>query len=101
MATTVENLLLLVQALQRPIVLQAVIPPPVEPKLLPFGKWKVLEEKVQVNYFVNKFYFVLNLDKAEQEIEKADICLLDYLLSWMIKLLPTLLSRPYKFAQTL
>ena len=101
MAMSVENLLLLVQALQRPIVPPAVIPPPIEPRLSPFRKWKVLEEKVQVNFLDDKFEFVLNIDEAEQEMQKADIRLSDHLLSWMIELLPTLLSRPFMYARSL
>ena len=65
MVMLVENLLVLVKALQQPVVLQAVVPPPIEPKLSPFGKWKVLEDQVQVNYFVDRFDFVLNVDEAD------------------------------------
>ena len=38
MGLSVENLLLLVNSLRSPIVPQAVVPPPIEPKLSPFGK---------------------------------------------------------------
>ena len=79
----------------------AVVPPQVKPKLSPFGKWKVLKDQVQVDYFVDKFNYVLNADKADQEIEKADHCLLDYLLSWMMELLTNLMSHPCMFTQTL
>ena len=77
---------------------QVVVPPPIESKLSPFRKWKVLEEKVQVNYFVEKFEFWLGADEAEIEIEKTDIRLSDFVLSWMMELLPTLLSRPFQYA---
>ena len=102
MGILVDNLLVLVNALRLPPVApQVVIPPPIQSKLLPFGKWKVLKEQVYVNYFEDKFEWTANANKAKHKIEKTDIYLSDFVVFWMMELLPNLLSCPFQFAQTL